>query len=174
MTGPFVFQWTGAAMVPIRRHRQHCAESFVGDEYYEMEARKPRRESSHRHYFAALKEAWTNLPHQYDGEVWAQSDVHLRHHALIQCGWVEATKIVQCGSNNEAVRWAAIMAPMKPYSVVTAVRSTVIEHTSKSQSKAAMGAKDFMKSKWMVLDYVADLCGITRDELEHAAKQSAQ
>ena len=104
-------------------------------------------------------------------EAWAQSREHLRHFALIMCGWCN-TKVIQCATNKEAVRWALVMRPLKPFAIVTAVRNTVVDKEAVSQSRAAMGARDFMTSKWQVLDFVADLCGTTRGELEAAAKQS--
>ncbi len=172
-SAPIVFYWNGHQMVPLRRFLDQCARQFNTAERYTMEVQAPRRESSHRHYFAALNEAWANLPEKFKGESWVQSREHLRHYALIRCGWCN-TKVIQCASNAEAVRWAAIMRPMQPFSIVTAVRSMVVEDAAVSQSRAAMGARDFMKSKWMVLDFVADLCGTTRDELEAAAKNSVQ
>ena len=164
-----VFQWNGRDMRPIHRFADHCAAAFKAGQYYHLEVSQPRRESSHRHYFAALGEAWANLPHKYDLEPWSQSREHLRAYALVRCGWFNSITH-QCGSNAEAVRWAAIMHPLHPFSVVTAVRSTVVEQHPVSQSIAKMGAKDFMKSKWQVLDFVADLVGTTRAELEAAAK----
>ncbi len=167
------FQWSGRAMVPMRRFADHCDATFKAGQFYDLEVRAQRRESSHRHYFAALDEAWPSLPHQYDLEPWAQSREHLRHFALIRTGWFNSI-VHQCASNAEAVRWSAIMRPNKPFAIVTAVRSTVVEQHAVTQSRAGMGAKDFMKSKWMVLDFCADLIGTTRDELEAAAKKSAQ
>ncbi len=139
------YQWNGEAMVPIRRFHNHCAATFKPGELYFFEAQQPRRESSHRHYFAALDEAWPSLPHEYDLEPWAQSREHLRHYALIRTGWFNAT-VHQCASNAEAVRWSAIMRPNKPFAIVTAVRSTVVEQHAVSQQRAAMGSNDFMLS----------------------------
>ncbi len=167
-SAPIVFQWNGQDMRPIHRFADHCARIFKAGQSYTLEVHEPRRETSHRHYFAALDEAWSNLPERFDGQSWSQSREHLRHYALICCGWCNS-KVIQCASNAEAVRWAAIMKPMKPFGIVTAVRSTVVDCAAVSQSRALMGSRDFMKSKWQVLDYVADLCGTTRDELEAAA-----
>ena len=64
------------------------------------------------------------------------------------------------------------MRPRDAFSIVTAVRTTVIEQRAVSQQRATMGAADFMTSKWRVLDFVADLIGTTRAELEAAAKRS--
>lgn len=171
--GVIVYQWSGQAMVPMRRFADHCADTFKSGDFYHLEVQQQRRESSHRHYFAALDEAWANLPHEYDLESWSQSREHLRHFALIRCGWFNA-KVIQCASNAEAVRWATIMRPMKPFGIVTAVRSTVVEHLAVSQQRASMGSKDFMKSKWQVLDFVAALARTTRGDLEVAAKTSVQ
>ena len=171
-SGPIVFQWNGRDMRPMSRFADHCAATFKAGQFYTMDVQEQRRESSHRHYFAALDEAWGCLPEKFDGESWAQSREHMRHFALIRLGWCH-TKIIQCASNAEAVRWSAIMRPMQPFSIVTAVRSTVCDSAALSQSRSAMGAKDFMKSKWQVLDFCADLCGTTRGEIEAAAKQSA-
>lgn len=169
--GVIVFRWDEyvSGMFPERRFKLACDDAFTHGKSYHLDVQQPRRESSHRHYFAALDEAWANLPHQYDLEPWAQSREHMRAFALIRCGWCK-TKVHQCASNAEAVRWAAIMRPSKPFSIVTAVRATVVEHHAVSQQRATMGAKDFMKSKWQVLDFVADLVGTTRAELEAAAR----
>ncbi len=172
-SAPIVFHWDGSTMRPQARFAAHCRATFQRDQFYTMEVQALRRESSHRHYFAALNEAWANLPEKFDGESWAQSREHMRHFALISCGWCN-TKVIVCATNAEAVRWAAIVRPMQPFSIVTAVRSTVVDSAAVSQSRAAMGAKDFLKSKWEVLDFVADLVGTTRGELEAAAEKSVQ
>ena len=105
-------------------------------------------------------------------ESWAESTEHLRHFALIRVGLFNAT-VDQVGSNAEAIRTAALIRPLVPFSIVTAVRSTVVTHTALSQSYAAMGAKEFQQSKDMVLDFVADLARTTRGQLESAALTSA-
>lgn len=167
--GVIVCEWNGASMFPIRRFRDHCRDAFQVGEHYHLEVTRPRRESSHRHYFAALDEAWASLPHEFDLEPWAQSREHLRHYALIRCGWFNSI-VHQCASNAEAVRWASIMRPRDLFSIVTAVRSTVVEQHAVSQQRSTMGARDFMTSKWQVLDFVADLIGTTRAALETAAR----
>ncbi len=168
-----VCQWDGLHMVPQRRFHNLCAATFKRGDAYHLEVTQPRRETSHRHYFATLDEAWANLPERFDLEPWSQSREHLRAFALIRTGWFNSL-VHQCASNAEAVRWAAIMRPNKPFSLVTAVRSTVVEQHAMTQSRAGMGAKAFMKSKYDVLDFVAELIGTTRGELEAAALKSAQ
>ena len=172
MPPPIVFQWIDGAMVPMRRFSNVCGDAFVEGEYYKMDVILERSWRSHRHYFAALHEGWANLPERYAMEVWAQSAEHLRHFALIRVGLFDA-KVIQCGSHAEAVRWAGVMRPMKSFSLISAVRSTVVEHTAKSQSIAAMGAKDFHLSKVAVLDFVSDLIGVDRGALEEGSKASA-
>lgn len=171
MISPVIFQWDGDHMVPMPRFAQLCDKTFVVHEYYRMNVILERSWRSHAHYFAALHEAWANLPEEYQMESWAQSSEHLRHFALIRVGLFDA-KIDQVSTNAEAIRTAALIRPLAPLSVVTAVRSTVVTHTAQSQSYAAMGGAEFQKSKGLVLDFVADLARTTRGQLMSAAQSS--
>ena len=173
MSGLIVFQWDGEAMAPMRRFRAECDRAFTIGEFYRMEIQEDRSWRSHKHYFAVLHQGWASLPERYDLEPWAQSAEHLRHFALISVGLFDS-KIIQCASNPEAVRWAAYLRPMKPFSIVTAVRSTVVEQTAKSQSPAAMRNAAFQQSKGLVLDFIAGLSGTTREQLIGAAAKFAQ
>lgn len=172
MNAPVIFQWDGDHMVPMARFAKLCDQTFVVHEYYRMDVINERSWRSHRHYFAALHEAWANLPEECQMESWAQSSEHLRHFALIRVGLFDVT-IDQVGSNAEAIRTAALFRPLKRLSIVTAVRSTVVTHTAQSQSVAAMGGPEFQQSKNLVLDFVADLARTTRGQLESAALTSA-
>ncbi len=168
MTPPIVFQWRNGAMVPMRRFSNVCGDAFVEGEYYRMEGIEERSWRSHKHYFAALFEGWLNLPEDCAMEPWAQTDKHLRAYALIKTGW-NTSEVTVCDSDAEATRWATRMRPHHPFGIVVARRSTVVELQPVSQSKAAMGAKDFQKSKVDVLDFVADLIGVDRGQLEGSA-----
>ena len=77
--GVIMFHWSGEGMFPMRRYADQCDDVFKVGDVYHMEVTEPRRESSHRHYFAALDEAWASLPHEFDMETWAQSREHMRH-----------------------------------------------------------------------------------------------
>ncbi len=168
MPPPIVFQWLDGAMVPMRRFSNICGDAFVENEFYKMDVIEERSWRSHKHYFAALHEAWANLPETYALEPWAQSDTHLRRYALIKTGWSDSQTFA-CGSQAEARRWAANMRPLDEYSIIVAVGPAVIRYTAKSQKVSAMGAKDFQKSKIDVLDFVSDLIGVDRGALDGSA-----
>jgi hypothetical protein len=54
---------------------------------------------------------------------------------------------------------------MDDFAVVIVREAVVLVWTAKSQSVKAMGAKDFQQSKSDVLDFLADLIGVSSDEL---------
>ena len=49
-------------MEPLGRHHERCNELFVVGEIYRMNAVEERSLASHNHFFAALHDAWLNLP----------------------------------------------------------------------------------------------------------------
>lgn len=159
-----VFDWDGDALIPIPVHRKRCDEQFVVGETYFMEAIEERSGKSHRQFFAALRDAWRNLPERFGMEPWAQSEKHLRAYALIRTGFFDA-QTFPCSSVAEAKRWAANMRPLDEYSIVLAKGDIVERYTAKSQSMKAMGKDDFQRSKTAVLDFVADLIGVQPDQL---------
>ncbi len=165
---PVLFQWDGDAMVPIKRHAELSDREFVVHEYCRMAVVEGRSWKSHKHFFAALFEGWANLPERYALEPWSQSDKHLRRYALIKTGWHDSQTFA-CGSQAEALRWAVNMRPLDEYSIIVAITTTVVRYTAKSQSITAMGAKDFKQSKNDVLDFIADLVGVDRGQLEGSA-----
>ena len=60
---------------------------------------------------------------------------------------------------------ASFIKPIDDYAVVIARDAAVIEYTAQSQSKKAMGADAFQASKQKVLDVLAEMIGVTADEL---------
>ncbi len=168
MPPPIVFQWIDGVMAPMRRFSNVCGDAFVENEYYRMGVIKERSRKSHNHYFACVHSAWLNLPEKYAMEPWAQTEDHLRYYALIKTGWFDSLTHA-CGTQAEAQRWAARLRPLHEYSIVVARGSIVAVYTAKSQSIPAMGAKDFQTSKVAVLDFVEDLIGVDRGQLEGSA-----
>jgi hypothetical protein len=163
-----LFEWTGEAMAPLRP--QLADKHFVVGQRYPMEVREDRSPESHRHYFAALHEAWVNLP-ETAAERFPSSE-HLRKYALIKAGYCDQRSIA-CSSKAEARRLAAFIMPMDEFAVVTVDEAMVTAWTAKSQSMRAMGKKAFNESKQAVLDYVAGLIGTTADALAKNAEQAA-
>lgn len=125
---------------------------------------------SHNHFFAALTEAWRNLPaEQY--ERFPTVD-HLRKWALIRTGYFNRRELV-CSSKAEAVRVAAFLRPADEFAVVTAHEAVVMILTARSQAMRAMNKQEFQVCKEAILDEVAALIDVSRKQLEDNAGKSA-
>jgi hypothetical protein len=159
---PLLFRWEGDCFKPIPRHAKECDARYTIGEHYALEEIKERSTKSHAQYFAALNDAWLNLPETI-AQRFATSE-HLRKHALIGCGYFDKRSI-QAASKAEALRLAAFIRPMDEYAIVTVSAALVEVYTAKSQSYKAMGKKDFQDSKTAVLDYVAALIGTEAERL---------
>lgn len=173
MTAPIAFTWDGEAMVPASSfHARNADREYVVGERYVLVEEKQRSIKTHNHEFAVLHEAWANLPERYADEAWAQSAEHLRRYALIKTGFSDSQTFT-CGSYAEAERWAANIRPLDEYSIVVVRGSTVVRYTAKSQSKKAMGAEEFQRSKNAVLEFVSGLIEVAPEELAKNAGMAA-
>lgn len=166
-----IFEWDGEVMRPIARHRRLASQQYILGQRYIMTAIERRSWASHNHYFAALHDAWLNLPE--DQAERFPTPEHLRKYALIKCGYADERSIV-CSSSAEALRVAAFVRPMNDYALVTIAGRVVRLFTAKSQSMRAMGRKEFQASKKAVLDYVASLIGSDRATLLKQVETNAQ
>lgn len=166
MTPVLTFQWDGEAMVP--KHPRLADKHYVVGESYPLVIHEERSGNSHRHYFASVHEAWSNLPE--DEAIRFPTSEHLRKWALVKAGYADERSIV-CASKAEALRLAAFMRPMDEYAIVVTSEATIKVFTPKSQSVRAMGKKDFQDSKTKVLEIVWGLVGVAPDEAaKHVGK----
>ena len=160
---PIQMTWANGALTPTSAFwANRAAEQWGDGEILMVEARMERSDASHRHYFAAVKEAWDNLPD--DKREQYPSPEHLRSWALIRAGYRNERNIV-CTSPAEARRMCAFMQPMDPYAVVTAKDGVVRVYTAQSQSYRSMDKKTFAESKEKVLDVLAALIGVEAKQL---------
>jgi hypothetical protein len=157
------YEWEGDAMRPLPRFRAEADKVFVIGEHYLMEAVQQRSEESHRHYFAAIREGWMNLPENI-ADQYPNPEV-LRKHALIRTGFCDSHQLV-CSSKAEAHRLAAFTRPIDAYSIVTVSGPVVTRYVAHSQKKNAMGAETFQASKTAALDHISGLIGTTSKALE--------
>ena len=157
---PLAFQWDGEVMKPLNGRR---ADAFytVGMRYV-MEPVNQRSDPSHKHEFAWLREAWMSLPDQYADRF--PTAEHLRKWALIRAGYSDSQSIV-CESKAAAQRLVGFMRPIDEFAVIIASEKTVTRYTAKSQSKRAMGAKEFQDSKTAIMEVVAKLLGVEPGQL---------
>lgn len=160
---PVLFMWDGEAMRPA--NPKLADRHFVIGEAYPLIVNEERSTNSHSHYFAALNEAWKNLP-EAEAERWPTVE-HLRKYALIRAGFRDERSIV-CASKAEAQRMAAFVKPMDEYAIVATSEAVVRVYTAKSQSMRAMGKADFQASKDAVLTIVSQLIGVTPEALGQA------
>lgn len=156
-------QWSGEAMVPTRGFAALADKQFVVGEVYTLEAADPSRSgNSHRHFFAAVYDAWLNLS-EHDTERFVTAD-HLRKYALIRAGYRDERSIV-CASKAEAVRVGAFVKPMDDHAIVAISEAVVRVYTAKSQSQKAMGRRVFQESKTAVLEILAGMIEVSREQL---------
>lgn len=159
---PEPFEWDGEVMRPLRPRR---ADAFytVGQRYI-LETVSQRSDPSHKHEFAWLREAWMNLPEHLADLPHCTSPEHLRKWALIRAGYSDSHTIV-CSSKAEAIRVAAFIRPIDEFAVVITQGATVTRYTAKSQSKRAMGAKEFQDSKTKIMEVIARMLGVEPRQL---------
>ena len=163
--------WSEGVLRPISPFWARLAEKeYVEGEVYRLVDEPERSHKSHSHFFAAVTEAWRNMPEEML-ERWPTAE-HLRKYALIKSGYADTQTLV-CASAAEAQRVAAFVRPTDEFSIVLAVECTVTRFTAKSQSKRAMGARDFQDSKEAVLQFLSALIGIRKQELSDNAGKAA-
>jgi hypothetical protein len=126
-----------------------------------------RSQASHDHEFAWLAEAWRNLP-EHLADIYPSPE-HLRKRALIEAGWCTET-VVDCSTAAAALRMAAIVPALDEFAYAVVRGPILTIRRAKSQSRRAMGAADFQKSKSDILDVVSRLIGVTPDALERAGR----
>lgn len=160
------FLWDGAAMVPARGFAKRCDAEFTIGITYNLEPVETRSAKSHAHFFAAINDAWQNLPEDQTDRF--PTSEHLRKWCLIRAGFAEQRQIV-AASKAEAQRIAAFVKPMDGYAVVTVRDAVVTVWTAESQSLRAMGKERFHASKTAVLELLALMIGTDPVELGRAA-----
>lgn len=160
--------WDGDHLTPASPHWTRKAnERLVVGQKYAFDPQEPRSLASHRQYFAAINEAWANLPEEAAERL--ASPEHLRKFCLIKTGYRDERSIV-CASKAEAARVAAFVKPMDEFAFVLTEGATVSVFTAKSQSMRAMGKATFQASKDAVLAYLDQLLGVQAGETQRAGE----
>lgn len=170
MTAPITFTWDGEQMVPLQRFRRLCDREFVVGQTYPLVIEEERSANSHRHYFAAINEAWKNLPE--DVAAHFPTAESLRKRALIEAGYYHE-EIIDCGTNEVAWNVAAFCGKRSDFALITVSGSLVLVRTAKSQSTRSMNKADFQASKTAVLEILAQMVGVSTDELGANADRAA-
>jgi hypothetical protein len=156
-------------MRPLPGFAKRADAYFVIGQTYTLEPIEERSAKSHRHFFAAVSEAWKNLPEALAPQ-YPNSEA-LRKRALIMTGFCDC-RVIACKWKAEARRLAAILSPMMEHAIISVTGTTVTIWTAQSQSEKAMGAKRFQESKQAVLDKLAEMIGVQPEALSSAAKDA--
>lgn len=176
---PVVFRWDWFAipgtgelklvMIPEVRYEKIARRQFAEGEDYPMVVLEARSRASHNAYFAAVGEAWNNLPEEIAVR-WPSAE-HLRKWALIETGWFDE-KDFECQSPGHAKRLAVFIRKVDEYARIIPHGNRVIVRDAKSQSAAAQGKEAFEASKKDVLDLLASMARTTPKELKQQAGRS--
>lgn len=168
MTGgaPIECFWTGENFEPTNAYWVRRADKdYVKGEIYRLADQPIRSTNSHNHFFASVENAWHNLP-PLMAERFNSPDA-LRKYALIKAGFCTSESIT-CPSHADALRVAAFVRPVDEFALVIVKKAVVTRYVAKSQSYKAMGREDFKASKDKVLDIIAEMLGVSGNELKSA------
>lgn len=157
-------------MIPHPRFVALCNRQYEDEEDYALEPVVGRSMRSHRHYFACIHEAFNNLPEQ-----WAKlfpSEEHLRRYALCKTGYANEANYVLDTAKDAGI-FARALRGSDEFAVIKITGSAVTVWTAKSQNTRAMKKEEFQASKTAVLDFLAEIIGVGRGEIEAAADQHA-
>lgn len=169
----FRARWDGSTLTPTGHYGLSAArEAMQPGDTVIVEVDHPRSQSSHKHQFAEIAEAWRHLPESVQMNEWAASPETLRKHALIVTGY-RNTYQIDCGANATAERVKKALKDAENgkhgYAIAQVRGPVVIVWTPESQSMRAMGGKRFQESKTAVLNWIAQQIGVTPEQLERKA-----
>ncbi len=170
---PAVFRWDNISyvMVPLAASLPLCIRQFTDGEEYRLAAEEERSAASHKHYFAAIHEAWQNLPENLADRF--PTAERLRHWCLVKCGYA-TEQIIVLETVRDAERFAEYVSEYRGDDTFVKRDGDIIKiWTAKSQSTRAMDKDEFQASKQAVLDLLSDMIGTTVTELKKNAGQAA-
>ena len=170
MAAPFLTQWTGEAFKPIGRNARDCISKLTAKKMYRLEIVEERSQASHNFQFAWLADAWRNLPEDL-ADMYPTPE-HLRKRALIQAGYFDET-IIDTGNRAGALRVASAWRAKHDFALVIVRGTIVIVREAKSQSRRAMKGGNFEASKTAIMAIIAEMIGVTPEELERNAGVAA-
>lgn len=156
---PILFVWDEHSMVPHPRFSRLAEHSFTSGHAYRMIVEEERSAASHRQYFAAVAEAWMNLPEQM--QLAFPTIDHLRKYALIKAGFCTVKKV----ANGRHVA-------VNGYAIVTEEDGVTTIYEAKSQNYRSMSKADFQDSKTKVIEVLAAMVDVTPDELLNAGEEN--
>lgn len=170
---PLWFFYAGEGQFdPAGPHTKSVADKhYTIGERYSLITHYGRSEASHGHQFAAIEDAWANLPP--DLRMLHPSPVHLRKWALVKSGWCN-TQIFPMASEAAAKELQEHLESHDEFAIVIRRGDVVTLYTAKSQSRKAMPGDEFQRSKSDCLAVIAPLLGTTPQTLESNPGKSGE
>jgi len=153
---PLQYMGEGEFRTPNKYHARAADKALVIGEILTWEQVHERSQKSHAHYFAAVHDAWLNLPESVSGQF--PSDESLRKFALIKAGYCTVKKIV-CANNKEANLAVTLAYELDAFLICEVSGNVATIFRAQSQSVKAMGKDVFQKSKTAVLEILSDMIG---------------
>lgn len=159
------------AMVPHARFAALCKRQFEFAEDYPLGPVEGVPSRSRGGFFAAIKDAWNNLP---DEDQRFPTAEHLRKRALVQAGWATHAQYVM-DTPKDAKSMARALRGSDEYAVIKVSGNAVDVWIAKSIAAGTPGLtkEKFQEIKTKALDWVATLARTTRAELEENAGRAA-
>lgn len=192
---PVVFEWkevdvvdpkTGEvsktfAMVPLERFLPTAKRQFQTEQKYRpgdwIVGEDVRSTAQHKRYFAALREAFDQLPETI-ARRWPTVE-HFRHWLLIEANWKDE-KEINCEDETHAKRLATFVRTETPFARITVAtnprtgkKTIVVIERAMSQDYSAMDKETFKRSSDDVLDLAATFIQVPRGKLLKEAGRSA-
>ena len=167
---PIPFLWNGSNMTPHPRFKLLCSKQFAVNEEYVLAVPEHASTATRNHYFAALHDAWMNLPDDEANRF--PSEQHFRSWLLIKAGFADERSIV-CDTARDAKNLARTARILDGYAVIIVSGNVVKIFTAKSQSRPAMSREEFQASKDAVLALAAEMIGVKVSELKKQVGKAA-
>lgn len=179
---PVMFRWKEAdicveggevrrvpVMVPHQRFAQLCKRQYTFGEDYALGPVEGVPSRSRAHFFAAVRDAWDNLPEE--NRRWPTAE-HFRKWLLVQVGWRnESTHPLETVKDAQAM--AVALRADDEFAVIVRKGSTVWFATAKSIATNAIKKDEWGPVKEAALDLAASLARTTRPELERHSREGS-
>jgi len=123
-------------------------------------------DKSRRYFFAALRDAWANLPDAMRDQ-FPNAEV-LRKHSLIAIGYCDVITLA-CGSKTAAPQIASAFRMKDQYCVATVRGDVVTIYTARSMARRVLLKKDFLRVADQVFAWIAQTTGIDPSQSQEAA-----
>lgn len=162
---PIPTMFDGEVFRPLPNFLKVARDHYGAGEIASLIRHEERSSVTHRHFFAAVNEAWQNLP-EHLAERFRSADA-LRKNALIATGHCDA-EVYVCKFKTEARRLAVALQGRDDFAVVSVDGKVVTRFTAKSQDMRSMDRETFARSKSDVLGYLSTLLGVEVGQLQQA------